>query len=287
MQEENIREIGRIISNSFYNMQEIRKKNMNQIRDIVRRNFENIPTKKPEKKKTKKEYEEAYKDKKLQTILKQLLKKKKISIEEHDLIIECLNMVSEGKKLENKYEKAMMKYVENQPIYTEFLEKIKGISAILSANILKQIGYCENFDNVAKLWAYAGLSVEDGKAVRRKRGELLNYSPHLKTLCWKIGDSFIKQRTKFFRKIYDKDKAKWKKKYPEAIENPEYKKTKKGFKKLYTDGHIDAMARRKMVKLFLAIYWSTARELKKLPTRTPYAMEKLKHQKIYTKKDVI
>ena len=42
-------------------------------------------------------------------------------------------------------------------------------------------------------------------------------------------------------------------------------------------GHLDAMAVRKMIKLFLACLWLVWREAEGLPTRSPYAIEKKGH----------
>jgi len=108
-----------------------------------------------------------------------------------------------------------------------------------------------------------------GIGSKPKRGRSVDYNPKFKTLAWKIADSFIKQRTPYYRAIYDLEKARQVKLMELKAENaPE------------TLLHAERRARRKMVKLFLAHYWYVARSIKGMPTDQPYVAEKLGHKKI-------
>jgi hypothetical protein len=91
---------------------------------------------------------------------------------------------------------------------------------------------------------------------KRKRGELSDWNPKLKVHCWKIGESFVKVKGAY-HDVYAKFKTEEEARAPEKM----------------AQAQIHARAKRRTVKLFLAHYWQTYRELTGLPTRSPYAME--------------
>lgn len=135
------------------------------------------------------------------------------------------------------------------------------------------------FDTISKLWAWWGLHVVDGQAAKRKRGTTIDWNPRLRTLAWKIGKQFVLQG-EYYRNSYDEYKAKISNerlplgkcaKYQQCLEK--LKKRKKPACK----GHIDAMARRYAVKLFLSHLWAKWRELEGLPVSDPYVIDKLGH----------
>lgn len=97
----------------------------------------------------------------------------------------------------------------------------------------------ERFGSVSSLWKYAGMDVVNGKAPRRKKGEKISWNPRLRALCYNIGKSFVMNIKGPYRKHYDRFKA---------LEQAKNLERSKGLSK----GHIDARARRKTVKLFLA-----------------------------------
>ena len=317
---QNIRaELGRMIAGSFYDHQEVRITEFNRIRDIIRRKIENIPlVEKVEEKKDKKEkFKEKFVDKKIPEYLKKLIKDEKITEKERDYIEKILEVQKKAEKYEKEYEKLMKEFVESELIYTEFLEKIRGISTILSANLIKEFGYCENATYISSLWKYCGMHVVNGEAPVRKKGEKLEFNAKLRTMVWKISDSFVKQRTPFYRNIYDKEKKKQVKmldKFLEGLSKEDLKKFDK-LKKAESDGtkrkkmrgfvsevnpkapvtllNADLRARRKMVKIFLAHYWQACKELSQKSQETqnmiakPYVYDKLKHKHISNWKEAI
>lgn len=135
------------------------------------------------------------------------------------------------------------------------------------------------FDTVSKLWAWWGLHVIDGKAPKRSRGERINWNSALRTLAWKIGKQFVLQGERY-REVYDEYKKRLSAaRLPIGI-CPEYQKClakMKKRKKPACKGHIDAMARRYAVKMFLSHLWEKWRELEGLPIRAPYVIDKLGH----------
>ena len=92
------------------------------------------------------------------------------------------------------------------PIYS-WLKSIKGISHLLSAQIISYIDI-KKFKQVSSLWHYCGMHVNNGIAPKRMKGSKIDWNPQMRMICYKISDSFIKQRTPKYRDIYDKEKKK-------------------------------------------------------------------------------
>lgn len=298
-------ELGRMIAGSFYDHQEVRITEFNRVRDIIRRRMENIPMvgSVEEKKEDSKKSKNKFIDKKIPEYLEQLNKEGKISKDEKFYIERILEVQKNAEKFENEYKKLMGEFVENEILYKEFLGKIKGISAILSANMLKEFGYCEQAPYISSLWKYVGMHVEEGEAPTRKKGEKLSFNSKLRTLCYKISDSFVKQRTPFYRDIYDKEKERQVGMMNEVLNNlskeqeKELKKIKKRkekrdfFNQFNPKAPVSLLnaemrARRKMVKIFLAHYWQASKELSQgvrenqYRVAKPYVEEKLNHKHI-------
>lgn len=259
-----IYDLGKIAIDGYYNYQQIRIAEQNEIRDIIRRKMENIPLDKPEEKKEKKDYLKKYTDEKLAVLLKELLHKKSITREEYDSMIKIIALSRETSTIEQHYKKTMHVYLMEETVWKDWLINIRGISDVLGSNLLKNIGYCENFQQISSLWRYCGLDPDGAKG--RKKGEKIHYNPLMKTLAWKIGDSFIKQRTPTYRRIYDEEKARQLSLKEQGVENAP--------KSLL---HADLRARRKMVKVFLQHYWLVCRDMKKLPVTMPYVFDRMGH----------
>jgi len=256
--------VGRIVAGSFYDMQQIRISTLNRIRDVIRKKAENIGFKEVEKKKIKKDFIEKYTDEELLAFLPEL----DFTAKEIKYVERCLKLAKESHSLENKYKRAMLDFVEAEPIYKEFLVKIRGIGEVLSANLIKEFGYCEveiynketkalvarelgdkkkfdkalkdfvtnpdkyykrGYDNVAKLWAHTGNHVVNGVAVKKRKGENLTFSPRLRTFTWKISDCLMKSNHGIYREIYDSEKKKQlAREYKKEELQKKYGKTKEG-----------------------------------------------------------
>jgi len=303
-QNEIIQELGYIVIGAYYDYQEIRIGLTNRVRCLIRQKIEGIDVSKPEDKKEEdeKKYDKKYKDENLHELVIQ--NKNKFSETEYEYITSLIEGLKNTEKLENGYKKQMQIYVTSEPIYTTFLKDIKGISTILAGNLIKEYKYCENSPHASSLWKMSGLHVVDGHAPKPEKGVKLEFNPKLRTLCWKIGDSFIKQRTPVYREIYDNEKArqlslmenlkcetcgsrpdehtfdKTKKTYLCPKPNTGIYKYSKSPTPPMRLGHADSRARRKMVKIFVSHYWLKARTIKGLPISLPYAIEKLGHTHI-------
>lgn len=285
--EENISLIGRIVTEGYDDFQRIRIASTNRIRDIVRKTIEDIGFNEVEQKKDEKDYKKKYTDTVLFKQLEDIYKQGKLSEKEYKYLIRCKEIMKDSKSLEQKYKKAMMDYILDELIFTEFLDKIKGIGPILSANLIKNLGDCSQYETVSKLWAHCGQSVINGKAPRRRKGQNISYNPKLKTLVWKISDSLMKQNKGYYRQIYDTEKVKQLNKvYSEGFLEENFNGYKKEDTKL-TKGHAHARALRKMGKIFLDHYWHYARKLVGLPAQKNYVEGVLNHNHIVSWKKAL
>lgn len=143
-----------------------------------------------------------------------------------------------------------------------------GIGPVLAAGLQAHIDITKA-PTAGSVWRYAGLDPTQ----TWDKGQKRPFNAELKTLCWKIGQSFMKFSGKeecFYGQLYKQDKARRIAKN-EAGDYADFAKSileKKNFKanmtraKLETgklsDAQIDAQARRFAVKIFLSHYHAVA-----------------------------
>jgi hypothetical protein len=125
----------------------------------------------------------------------------------------------------------------------------------------------------------------------------LPYNGRLKTLCWKMGESFVKVANKegaTYGAFYAQCKAEEVRKNEagELKAQAAHELATKTFKKedsvtkqrllagMLSDAHLHSRAKRKTVKLFLSHYWTVGRQARGLPIREPYAKIILGHDGI-------
>ena len=143
----------------------------------------------------------------------------------------------------------------------------------------------ERFHSVSALWKYAGMNTESycrdckktlddnvtscthcgstntgRRAPRRRRGQKVTWNPKLRSVCRNIGKSFVMVTSSQYRPHYDRAKEFYNRKDPHL-----------------SDGHRDARARRKTVKLFLSHLFEMWHRVKGLEPPKSYAEEKLGH----------
>jgi len=161
-------------------------------------------------------------------------------------------------------EKDLAKRLDNWsrgfPIRREWLDRVKGIGPVFASGLIAYLAPIERFPNVSKLWKYAGLA----PGQRRKRGEKFDYNPKLKTLCWKIWNTFVKIDC-FGRRLYLESKEYCRAKHPD-----------------WTKAHVHNWAGRRTVKIFLSCLWAEWRRLEGLPVTQPYAIQFLGHSDVVT-----
>lgn len=173
--------------------------------------------------------------------------------------------------------KAIEHIVKDTPLWKEFLVGVKGCGPTMTAVILSEIDI-HKARYPSSLWMYAGLDVcADGKGRSRKAEHLvkcaytdkdgkpaerngITFNPFLKTkLVGVLGSSFIKAGGKY-REIYDS--------YKNRLQNrPDLSEESKG--------HINNMAIRYAVKMFLVDLHTAWRTIEGLPVSEPYHVAKL------------
>ncbi len=169
-------------------------------------------------------------------------------------------LADQSDTLEKQVKRALDKYTQGHKM-GGWMRRVHGIGPVLSAGLLAHIDITKA-PTAGHIWSFAGLN----PSVNWSKGEKRPYNADLKTLCWKIGQSFMKfsnDRQCFYGKIYKERKL-----YEVARnENggnkelaatllPKFNKSTDAFvhlsNGLLPPAHIDARARRYAVKLFLS-----------------------------------
>tara|TARA_R100001463_G_scaffold3810_5_gene15081 strand:- start:113 stop:931 length:819 start_codon:yes stop_codon:yes gene_type:complete len=165
-------------------------------------------------------------------------------------------------QLEDNIKKALHKYALGHPV-GQWSLGIMGIGPVISAGLLAYIDI-KQAPTVGHIWRYAG----QDPTCKWNKGEKRPWNANLKTLCWKMGECFVKVKNNdsdFYGKIFDERKI-W-----ESANNEKlmYKsqadegakrvgKTTEAYKSYSVGklpaGHIHARAKRYAVKLFLS-HW--------------------------------
>ncbi len=169
-------------------------------------------------------------------------------------------LATQSETLENQVKRALDKYTEAHPMGS-WMREVHGIGPVLSAGLLAHIDIAKA-PTVGHIWRFAGLD----PTMKWNKGERRPWNATLKTLCWKIGQSFMKfsnDEACYYGHVYRKRKE------CEIANNDVLKyasQAAEGLKRVgkTTDAHkhysegrlppaqIDARARRYAVKLFLS-----------------------------------
>lgn len=173
-------------------------------------------------------------------------------------------------------EKRLLRILLQKPVWTKYLVEVKGISVLTASKLLYYINDVTRFSQPSKLVKYSGLAVEDGESQRKKRGELCNYKPDLKSLLLGVmGDVFIKSNSQY-RRIYDERSEVTKQTHPEWWHMDEEGEKLTTANKHPKHGYRDAI--RVMMKRFLHEFWDNAWLLSGVqPPSKPYAVAILGH----------
>jgi hypothetical protein len=208
-----------------------------------------------------------------------------------------VEIVEDLEALEKKIFRQMKRTVKHHPAW-EWLDGVKGMGPTLSTKILGLISDIEKFETISKLWSFSGYGLYDGKRQTPVKGEKLSYNRRLKTAVYLAGDSFIKSRSPY-RDLYDEAKVYYrrvkqlepmdevlsldevpdretpdgKKEWDKLIKEANKATGAKNDEAVWSDGHVDNAARRKMVKVFLSHLWLVWREAEGLPVSGPYITE--------------
>ena len=162
--------------------------------------------------------------------------------------------------LEGQVKAALEVWAKGQP-EGKWLMSITGIGPVISAGLLAHIDI-EKSPTVGHIWRFAGLD----PTVTWEKGKKRPWNAALRTLCWKIGESFVKvsgNKADIYGKVWLQRKEQ------EALKNlrgdfreqaeagaKRVGKTTEAYKHYIEGrlppGHVHARAKRYAVKLFLA-----------------------------------
>jgi hypothetical protein len=193
--------------------------------------------------------------------------------------------------VENTIKKVLDYYTRNEPTgIGAWSRSIMGIGPVISAGLLAHIDI-EKCPTAGHIWSFAGLNPE----ATWERGQRRPWNADLKTLCWKLGESFVKVQNRdediyghiyAFRRRYEDAKNERHEYAEQAAAILERKKIGKGTEaySFYSQGmlpkaHIYARSKRYAVKLFLSAWHESAyfQRYGELPP-LPYAVTHLEQQ---------
>jgi hypothetical protein len=172
-------------------------------------------------------------------------------------------LAAADKALELEIAKWITDYAVAHPMWSYF-KSVKGIGPIIAAGLLAHIDI-NKCPTVGHIYQFAGIAGNGQKPWLKKT--LRPHNAKLKTLCWKIGQSFMKAGGYYgdvyrARKVYEierNERGDLAAQAENKLKTNNYGKTTDAYKH-YKAGRlppaqIDARARRYAVKLFLAHFW--------------------------------
>lgn len=198
-------------------------------------------------------------------------------------------------ELEKAYEKAISQYTRKIRVWSEWLDKVKGIGPRLGGSLLGQIRDPGRFLWPGKLWAYAGLTVRDGHLPRLTHGVKANWNNNFRWTCSKVSDSLVRCTSQYkslfdtYREyliqrtlragqiIWTKTRADgpWEVAFSprEAVipDDP-------GARPEWTLGRISSISGWRMTKIFLSHLLTVWRVMEGLPVYLPYPQDRLGHE---------
>lgn len=119
------------------------------------------------------------------------------------------------KQLEKNLEAHLTRLAKRHPL-APWIVAQKGVGLPSFARLLGITGPLDQFPTVSKLWAYLGLAVVDGHAVRRQKGVKATFSPQGQVLCYLMGEAIVKGgRGGEYRAVYDQIKARYEAERPD------------------------------------------------------------------------
>jgi len=198
-------------------------------------------------------------------------------------------LAAQHETLEGQIKRALDAYSDAHPV-GPWLKSLHGIGPVIAAGLMAHIDITKA-PTAGHIWRFAGLD----PTMQWKKGQKRPWNASLRTLCWKIGQSFVKfsgaEECVYGAVTYRKRKE-MEVERNERGENAEtaqhilseknFGKTTEAYKALITGklppAQIDARARRYAVKLFLShlqmVWWFIS--TKELPP-LPYPIAHLAH----------
>ena len=197
-------------------------------------------------------------------------------------------LATQNRRMENQIKAALDIYSDNHPA-GQWARSQMGIGPVITAGLLAHIDI-RKAPTVGHIWNFAGLN----PGVTWEKGKRRPWNAELKTLCWKIGESFVKVSGKedaYYGQVYKSrkesesfrnEKGEFKEQAAQILIDRNIGKDTDAYK-AYIKGklppaHIHARAKRLAVKLFLSHFHHVWYELEygQSPPQ-PYAIAILGH----------
>lgn len=191
--------------------------------------------------------------------------------------------VGQFKTIEENIKRALKYWVDGQP-ESWFFDQTLGIGPVISAGLLAHIDI-ERAKTAGAIWRFAGLD----PTVKWEKGQKRPWNTPLKTLCWKLGESFVKVHNRpnaFYGHLYAERKqleeernaaGQFKDQAAQQLKEKKIGKDTDAFKHL-TAGHLPPAqiylrAKRYAVKIFLSHLHETMYEERfGKPAPVPYVI---------------
>jgi hypothetical protein len=200
-------------------------------------------------------------------------------------------VIEQAKIIESGIRSALDSYSQGK-LTAKWSRSIVGIGPVIAAGLLAHVDSdLDREPYIGNLWAFAGLD----PTKKWEPGQKRPWNAKLKVLAWKIGQSFMKFQNhpndvygKLYRQrkeleIQRNEEGRFRDQAERALKEKRIGKDTEAYKH-YSQGklppaHIDARARRWVVKQFLADYWTVAYYVKygAFPP-LPYAFSVLGHR---------
>lgn len=205
-------------------------------------------------------------------------------------------LLASYRDIEKRLKETLVEMIKSHPAWLNWLCDVKGInrSPIVVAEIIggfesafKEGEGWEHYKTVSQAWSFSGLSVVGGKAPKKMAGRKIPFNDELRSiLIGRAAPMFIREKESAYRNYYLQEKGKYKsrfqnegKKIAPAAKLPINEKRKRYEPAdMISKGHLDNMAKRKMLKLFVAHLVEVCWEAEGVPPRVPYVIEKLGHK---------
>lgn len=175
-----------------------------------------------------------------------------------------LDLITEAEKAAVKNLELVMK---NHPL-GGWIKAQNGLGMKTVARLLAAIGdpYWNDLHDrprtVSELWAYCGLAVHGGKAQRRTKGQVSNWSDTAKMRAWNIVQPIIKNRNSPYRHLYDATKENLQGSvYDEHYAGRMFKGKPIEVGQPLSAGHIAARCERIVMKAILKDLWVEAKRI--------------------------
>jgi len=196
-------------------------------------------------------------------------------------------VVSQFATLEQQVKRILTVYTETHEL-AWFFDQTVGVGPVIAAGLLSHIDI-HKAPTVGHIWNFAGLN----PGIAWRKGERRPWNAQLKTLCWKMGDSFVKVSGRpdaYYGQVYRERKALELERNEagvladeaaRALEAKNIGKSTEAYAH-YSAGrlppaHLDMRARRYAVKLFLSHLHQRWHEQVIGPVPKPFAVAHLGH----------